>query len=172
MKEEMNHLIEYYTVLKKAGQMIFGEEIQQDKKNFFGSNQKADDPEGNLLKERRRGNHSDSGDNSDDYLFGQDSGYQRRSNNDMQTGISIAYMSGTINHTEQRQFEKLMFRASRGKVLTRFHDQSFTIKDYDGLEKTKTVYVLVYQEGAQMKEKVTRVCQSFQGKIFTLPEDG
>ena len=50
--------------------MIFGEEIQQDKKNFFGSNQKADDPEGNLLKERRRGNHSDSGDNSDDYLFG------------------------------------------------------------------------------------------------------
>ena len=80
--------------------MIFGEEIQQDKKNFFGSNQKADDPEGNLLRERRRGNHSDSGDNSDDYLFGQDSGYQRRSNNDMQTGISIAYMSGTINHTE------------------------------------------------------------------------
>ena len=36
----------------------------------------------------------------------------------------------------------------------------------------KTVYVLVYQEGATMHDKITRVCQSFQGKIFTLPEDG
>ena len=99
-------------------------------------------------------------------------GYQRKNDSERQNGVSIAYMSGTINHTEQRQFEKLMFRASRGKVLTRFHDQSFTIKDYDGNEKTKTVYVLVYQEGAQLQEKVTRVCQSFQGKIFTLPEDG
>ena len=25
MKDESNHLIEYYTVLKKAGQMIFGQ---------------------------------------------------------------------------------------------------------------------------------------------------
>ena len=62
-------------------------------------------------------------------------------------GVSIAYMSGTILDTEQRQFEKLIFRTSRGKVLTRFHDQSFVIKDYDGTAKTKVVYVLVYQEG-------------------------
>ncbi len=62
-------------------------------------------------------------------------------------GVSIAYISGTINYTEQRGFEKLIFRASRGKVLTRFHDQNFTLKDFDGVEKTKTVYVLVYQEG-------------------------
>ena len=67
----MNHLIEYYTVLKKSGQMIFGEEIQQDKRLNFGG-ARADDPEGSLLNERRRAMGSDS-ENSDDYLFGNDS---------------------------------------------------------------------------------------------------
>ena len=27
MKDEMNHLIEYFTVLKKSAEMIFGEEV-------------------------------------------------------------------------------------------------------------------------------------------------
>ena len=37
-------------------------------------------------------------------------------------GVQIAYMAGTIGATEQRTFEKLIFRLSRGKVLTRFHE--------------------------------------------------
>lgn len=77
-----------------------------------------------------------------------------------------------MNHTEQNTFEKLIFRASRGKVLVRFHEQDFTLKDFDGGTKTRSVYVLIYQEGSYMHEVITKVCQSFQGKIFTLPEDG
>jgi len=73
-------------------------------------------------------------------------------------GVAIAYIAGTINNTEQRAFEKLIFRASRGKVLTRFHEQDFKIKDFDGNIKTKTVYVLIYQEGAYMYDKIIRVC--------------
>lgn len=84
----------------------------------------------------------------------------------------IAYVAGTINHTEQTSFEKLIFRASRGKVLSYFDQNSFTIRDYDGNEKTKTAYVLIFQEGRWLREKITRVCQSFQGKIFQLPEEG
>ena len=42
-----------------------------------------------------------------------------------EAGVSIGYIAGTILQTEQRAFEKLIFRVSRGKVLTRFHDQSF-----------------------------------------------
>lgn len=41
MRDEMNHLIEYYTVLRRAGEMIFGDnEItsqQPDKKMNFGT---------------------------------------------------------------------------------------------------------------------------------------
>ena len=84
----------------------------------------------------------------------------------------IAYLAGCINNTEQAVFEKLIFRASRGKVLTYFDQNSFTVKDYDGNEKTKTAYVLIFNEGRYIREKITRVCQSFQGKIFPLPEEG
>ena len=73
MKEEMNHLIEYYTVLKKSGQLIFGEEINnQVLGERLGINNRTDDPEGRLLRERRAGAGSES-DNSDDYLFGNES---------------------------------------------------------------------------------------------------
>jgi len=70
-------------------------------------------------------------------------------------------MAGTINATEQRGFEKLIFRMSRGKVLTRFHEQNFELKDFDGQVRTKTVFVLVYQDGAQIRDRVTRVCTTF-----------
>lgn len=73
MRDEMNHLIEYYTVLRRAGEMIFGDnEItsqQPDKKLNFGT-QKADDPEENLLGNKQRDKKQSDSENSDDYLFG------------------------------------------------------------------------------------------------------
>ena len=68
MKDEMNHLIEYYTVLKRAGHMIFGEEDLADKKLNFAVS-KTDDPEENLLHGKKEKKNSDS-EGSDDYLFG------------------------------------------------------------------------------------------------------
>ena len=77
----MNHLIEYYTVLKKSGQLIFGEEINnQVLGERLGINNRTDDPEGRLLRERRGGAGSES-DNSDDYLFGNESKFYRGSLN-------------------------------------------------------------------------------------------
>ena len=58
MREEMNHLIEYFTVLKKAGQIIFGEDEinnQPIRRLGLGISQ-ADDPEDRLLRERRATN--------------------------------------------------------------------------------------------------------------------
>ena len=77
MREEMNHLIEYYTVLRRAGEMIFGDnEITSqnpDKKLNFATS-KADQPEEALLGNKPRDKkHSDS-ENSDDYLFGSQDG--------------------------------------------------------------------------------------------------
>ncbi len=77
MREEMNHLIEYFTVLKKAGQIIFGEEeIDKAPMQKLGLGVQADDPEERLMRERRAaGSESD---NSDDYLFGNESKYLQR----------------------------------------------------------------------------------------------
>ena len=74
MKNEMNHLIEYYTVLKRAGHMIFGEADLQDNNTFAIS--KTDDPEDNLLHAKKEKKNSDS-EGSDDYLFGSGSKYSQ-----------------------------------------------------------------------------------------------
>ena len=79
-------------------------------------------------------------------------------------------MAGTIAVAEINQFEKLIFRTSRGKVLCYFDPLNFKIKDVDGNEKIRVVYVLVFQEGDYLKDKVTKICDSFQAKAFILPE--
>ena len=120
----------------------------------------------------RRNAGSSASDNSDDFLFGGGAGRDISYDSNRSQGVQISYIAGTISNTETRSFEKLIYRTSRGKVLTRFHDKDFTLREFDGTIKTKTVYVLIYQEGALMRDKITRVCNTFQGKIFTLPEDG
>ena len=65
MKEESNHLIEYYTVMKKAGKMIFGESVVEENKrrSSFGKSELMDEEFVRNIQE-----HFDS-DNSDD-IFG------------------------------------------------------------------------------------------------------
>ena len=107
MKEEMNHLIEYYTVLKKAGQMIFGEEVHGGDRLTLNVKNKTDAPEDQLL--RKQDDAGMGSDNSDDLLFGNENRVSAAApqNNFFsgasemnQFGVSIAYMSGTINQTE------------------------------------------------------------------------
>jgi hypothetical protein len=81
-------------------------------------------------------------------------------------------VAGTIDSHELRQFEKLIFRASRGKVLCYFDPHHFKVKDFDGIEKHRVVYVLVFQEGGYLKDKVKRICDAFLGKTFELPAEG
>ena len=103
MKEEMNHLIEYYTVLKKAGQMIFGEEVHGSDRITLNVKNKTDAPEDQLLRKDDAGMASD---NSDDLLFGNENrvsasapqnNFFSGTSEMSQFGVSIAYMAGTIN---------------------------------------------------------------------------
>jgi hypothetical protein len=41
-------------------------------------------------------------------------------------------------------FQKLIFRVTRGKVLTYFSQSSFTVRDSNNEAKQKIVYVLVF----------------------------
>ena len=61
-------------------------------------------------------------------------------------GVSITYIAGTINKTEKQMFERLIYRASRGRVLVHFDEENFTIKDFEGQEKDRIVYILVFQQ--------------------------
>ena len=66
MKDEMNHLVEYHSVLRKVGSMIFGQgEVQANSLHIS----KREAPEDLLLGVQRAGGSGTESDGSDDQLF-------------------------------------------------------------------------------------------------------
>ena len=59
------------------------------------------------------------------------------------------------------RFKRLLFRASRGKVLSYFEDIDGELKDFSGKTLDKCVYILVFEEGTHLREKITKICDSF-----------
>ena len=77
--------------------------------------------------------------------------------------IMIAHVAGTIEVDERPRLKKLLFRATRGKALTFFEDFELPTKDASGRHKTKAVYIVVFQEGRQIRDRIVRICDSFMG---------
>lgn len=87
-------------------------------------------------------------------------------------GISVGHIAGTINMDEELRFKKLIFRSTRGNALCYFDDFKAPIKDYYGNTTQKSVYVVIFQEGGAVREKIIRICDSFLGERFDLPYGG
>ena len=78
--------------------------------------------------------------------------------------MSVSYLAGTILKEDQDRLRKMVFRATRGKALTYFEDiLGADLKDYSGEVRMqlRTVYVLVFQDGQTVRDKLTKVCDSF-----------
>jgi hypothetical protein len=86
--------------------------------------------------------------------------------------MGITYIAGTIAPYEIRGFNKMIFRASRGKVMSFMQDEPIEIEEADGTKSQKLVYLLIFQVGGTIKDRVMRMCNSFSGKVYPLPGDG
>ncbi len=62
---------------------------------------------------------------------------------DNQDNVFISHIAGTIEVDEKARLKKLLFRATRGKALTFFHDFEINVP---GMQKpkAKTVYIVVF----------------------------
>lgn len=76
--------------------------------------------------------------------------------------MSISFVAGTIKDSEKERMTRLLFRTTRGKALTYFHD--FVQGDVN-----KAVYMVVYQDGAMIRDRVQKICDSFMGQRFEVP---
>jgi hypothetical protein len=57
---------------------------------------------------------------------------------------------------------RLLFRTTRGKALTYFHP-------FDQGDVKKAVYMVVYQDGSMIRDRVQKICDSFMGQRFEVP---
>lgn len=141
--DSFNLLFEYRTVLRKANNIL------QDQ----GRGMDMDDAPRSI-------NHDDAKDEEEELI-------PTAGGN-----IAVGHIAGTIDKVEEMRFKKLIFRATRGNALCYFDDFKAPIKDYYGNVTQKSVYVVIFQEGGSMREKIIRICDSFLGERFDIPSGG
>lgn len=79
-----------------------------------------------------------------------------------QNGIKMTYVTGTIKAGEREdlRMQRMVFRITRGKALTYF-SEPFT-QD----KQEKLVYLVVFQDGQMLKDRIQKICDSFMGSRF------
>lgn len=71
-------------------------------------------------------------------------------------GSNIAYIAGTIAEQDTWALQKILFRASKGKVLVYFADQPLKPLNSD---KPRLVYLIVFEKrGDYLMDYVHRIC--------------
>lgn len=87
-------------------------------------------------------------------------------------GVQVGSIAGTLDQNELLRFKKLIFRATRGNALTYFKNFKAPMQDFYGKDQFKSVYVVVFQEGEVLREKIGRICDSFMGERYDIPSHG
>jgi len=67
-----------------------------------------------------------------------------------------------------------MIRATRGNVFIYSFDMQVDLEDQiigDKYDQNKTVFVLAYQEGSSLQDKIRRICSSFPIDAFDIHID-
>jgi hypothetical protein len=82
-------------------------------------------------------------------------------------GVNISFVAGTVKAGEEpMRMARMLFRITRGKALTHF-SESFKQEGTD-----KCCYLVVFQDGQQLRDRVTKICDSFMGSRFDVPSLG
>lgn len=71
-------------------------------------------------------------------------------------------------------FKKLIFRSTRGKAYVHFFNLDVPLEDRminvtDHMDKL--VYIIVFEEGYHLKERIKKICQSASDNMFELFRD-
>lgn len=83
--------------------------------------------------------------------------------------ISTTNVAGVIDKIETERLRRLIFRATRGKAICITEDIDKIILEKEGINTSKTMYLMIFQSGDFMNARVRSICDSFLGETFELP---
>ena len=81
----------------------------------------------------------------------------------------MVHFGGTIKRSDQLALNKMIFRSTRGKAYVHFFDINVIAEDLaiTGNFDHK-VFIVVFEEGFFMREKVRRICSSVCDNFFEI----
>lgn len=81
--------------------------------------------------------------------------------------INIQHVAGVIEQTEIERLRRLIFRSTKGKSY--MYVQEFE-DNQDFSHKKRSVYIIVFWDGTHIRDRIQKVCDSFSGQRFDLPD--
>lgn len=90
--------------------------------------------------------------------------------NEDKFGVKIGHIVGTIHTTELFKFKRLIFRVTRGNVLIQSEDMKQKNSEKLPQEMLRSTFLLTFQEGQTMREKLERISASFGVRVYNYPE--
>ena len=97
-----------------------------------------------------------------------ESGQQQLLNTNADSNFSK--VAGVIDSIDVERLKRLIFRATKGKSFV-FNQDFFDQNARDQVARaTKSVYLIMFWDGGIIREKIQRICDSFTGNRYELPE--
>jgi len=80
--------------------------------------------------------------------------------------ISILRVAGVVDQCDIERLRRLIFRSTKGKSY--MYNRS--IEDKENSKNQRAVYIITFQDGAHIRERIQKICDSFSGQRYDLPE--
>ena len=84
---------------------------------------------------------------------------------DTQKAMNIQHIAGVIEQADIERLRRLIFRSTKGKSFMYLQEY----QDAEDASRKRTVYIIVFWDGAHIRERIQRICDSFSGQRFELP---
>ena len=87
---------------------------------------------------------------------------------------NLTTVAGVVAQEEVARLRRLIFRATKGKSY--MHIESYEVDESDDEEEAecpdvRSVYIIMFLDGQQIRERIKKICDSFQGERFDIPTE-
>ena len=85
--------------------------------------------------------------------------------------MRFSYLTGVISTAETVQFERMIFRTTRGNCFVKFEPIEHDITDpHSGVAVKKSVFIVFFKSDV-IGEKIKRICDAFRAHRYSMPDN-
>ncbi|CAN4100906.1 unnamed protein product [Withania somnifera] len=149
LRQSYNELLEFKMVLQKAtGFLVSSSSHTTDREIELDENVYSND------------NHSDTA-----------SLLEQEMRSELSNQSGVRFICGIICKSKALQFERMLFRATRGNMLFNQAVADDEILDPSSNEMVEKIVFVVFFSGEQARTKILKICEAFGANCYPVPED-
>lgn len=80
----------------------------------------------------------------------------------------FSYVAGLISKDDSFRFKRLLFRRTRGNVVTIIRNMEGVLESFEKKKVEKALYVVVFRDTETLRVTVNKVCEAFGNEMYTI----